>query len=104
MSLAYLWQRDQKLLLEEMLQAGVSTVIIKVACLGLKPAKHLGRSLEEVYPYLCELVCVSHRLILYICLRSVEIERHRQRLGSPGFLTFYFYPGLDGTPLPPPPA
>ena len=59
-SLAYLWQRDQKLLLEEMLQAGVSAVVIKVACLGLKPTKHLGRSLEEVYPYLCELVCVSH--------------------------------------------
>lgn len=64
-SLAYLWQRDQKLLLEEMLQAGVSAVIIKVACLGLKPAKHLGRSLEEVYPYLCELVCVTHILYMH---------------------------------------
>jgi len=57
-SLAYLWQRDQKLLLQEMIQSGVHAVIIKVACLGLQPTKHLGKSLEEMYPNLCELVCV----------------------------------------------
>ena len=73
-SLAYLWQRDQKLLLKEMLQAGVSAVIIKVACLGLKPTKHLGRSLEEVYPYLCELVCIYVYHILYVCALSVDVS------------------------------
>ena len=72
MSLAYLWQRDQKLLLKEMLEAGISAVIIKVACLGLKPAKHLGRSLEEVYPHLCDLVsiyvCVCARTCAHVCV------------------------------------
>ncbi|XP_065919160.1 uncharacterized protein [Dysidea avara] len=54
-SLAYLWRRNQKLLLQEMIQSGIHAVVIKVACLGLQPAKHLGKSLEEMYPHLCEL-------------------------------------------------
>lgn len=34
-SLAYLWQRDQQELLQEMIAAGVKAIIIKVASLGM---------------------------------------------------------------------
>jgi diphthine-ammonia ligase len=34
-SLAYLWQRDQKELLAEMIEAGLTAVIIKVAAIGV---------------------------------------------------------------------
>lgn len=34
-SLAYLWQRDQKELLAEMIQAGLTAIIIKVAAIGM---------------------------------------------------------------------
>ena len=40
--LAYLWRRDQSELLEEMISAGMESVLVKVACLGLS-RKHLGR-------------------------------------------------------------
>lgn len=82
--LAYLWRRDQEELLQEMIEAGVKAVIIKVAsmgrsrlpclshfcvslhsllflhqcCVGLTLDKHLGKTIAEVYPELCELVRV----------------------------------------------
>jgi diphthine-ammonia ligase len=34
-SLAYLWQRDQKELLEEIIQADLTAIVIKVAAVGL---------------------------------------------------------------------
>lgn len=34
MSLAYLWRRDQRELLKEMIEAKVQAVVIKVAALG----------------------------------------------------------------------
>ncbi len=34
-SLAYLWQRDQRELLREMIDAGVEAIIIKVAAMGI---------------------------------------------------------------------
>ena len=40
--LAYLWQRDQSELLGEMISAGMESVLIKVACLGLDK-RHLGK-------------------------------------------------------------
>ena len=40
--LAYLWQRDQAELLSEMISAGLESVLVKVACLGLG-SKHLGK-------------------------------------------------------------
>ncbi len=46
-SLAYLWQREQQELLDEMLGAGLNAVLIKVASLGLTPT-HLGKSLHEL--------------------------------------------------------
>ncbi|KAF4574969.1 hypothetical protein EYR36_006323 [Pleurotus pulmonarius] len=47
--LCYLWQRDQRELLAEMIEAGLEAVLIKVAGIGLKP-EHLGRTLAQVQP------------------------------------------------------
>ena len=46
-SLAFLWQCDQTELLDEMIAAGVEARLIKVACMGLSPQKHLGMTLEQ---------------------------------------------------------
>ena len=53
-SLAYLWQREQPPLLDEMIGAGVHAVVVKVASLGLT-ANHLGRSLGELRPHFAKL-------------------------------------------------
>ena len=42
-ALAYLWQRDQTELLHEMITAGMVSVLVKVACLGLDKF-HLGKT------------------------------------------------------------
>ena len=63
---AYLWQTDQKELLAEMIRAGLTAVIIKVAAIGklsfwfdayvgLKSV-HLGKTLGEMQPILLALV------------------------------------------------
>ncbi|KAM5176701.1 diphthine--ammonia ligase isoform 4-T4 [Callospermophilus lateralis] len=52
--LAYLWQRNQEDLLREMIASNIQAVIIKVAALGLDPDKHLGKTLDEMEPYLLE--------------------------------------------------
>jgi diphthamide synthase (EF-2-diphthine--ammonia ligase) len=54
-SLAYLWERNQKELLAEMVDAGVHAILIKVAAMGLK-ASHLGKTIGQMYPELCALV------------------------------------------------
>lgn len=46
-SLAYLWMEEQGPLLDEMVDAGVDAILIKVACMGLS-AKHLGKTLSEM--------------------------------------------------------
>ena len=51
--LAFLWERDQKELLQEMVDS-IHAVIIKVACIGLT-AKHLGLSLGEIQPTMLRL-------------------------------------------------
>lgn len=59
--LAYLWQRKQDELLQEMIDAGLVAVIIKVAGIGLTE-KHLGKTLAEMQPTLVKLV----RALCYI--------------------------------------
>lgn len=54
-SLAYLWKRNQPELLQEMIDTGIDAILIKVACMGLDPQKHLGKSLVEMKPHLMEL-------------------------------------------------
>eukprot|EP00658_Telonema_sp_P-2_P033215 TRINITY_DN24425_c0_g3_i1.p1 TRINITY_DN24425_c0_g3~~TRINITY_DN24425_c0_g3_i1.p1 ORF type:complete len:241 (+),score=40.88 TRINITY_DN24425_c0_g3_i1:60-782(+) len=48
-SLAYMWQRSQTELLTAMAEAGLDTILIKVASMGLKPS-HLGRTVAELSP------------------------------------------------------
>lgn len=54
-SLAYLWKQDQSLLLQEMITNGIVAIIVKVAALGLDPAKHLGKEVAFLQPYLHKL-------------------------------------------------
>ncbi|CAM0142061.1 unnamed protein product [Umbelopsis sp. WA50703] len=69
-SLAYLWRRDQKELLSEMASAGVGAILIKVAAMGLS-ARHLGKSLAEMFPYLCTM---NEQFDLHICGEGGEYE------------------------------
>lgn len=50
--LAYLWQRDQDELIEEMVGCHIEAILIKVAALGLEPARHLGKTIEELKDHL----------------------------------------------------
>ncbi|XP_031382679.1 diphthine--ammonia ligase isoform X1 [Punica granatum] len=54
-SLAYLWKQDQSLLLQEMIDSGIKAITVKVAAMGLDPAKHLGKELSILFPYLHKL-------------------------------------------------
>ncbi|KAM6460195.1 diphthine--ammonia ligase isoform 2-T2 [Liasis olivaceus] len=52
--LAYLWRQNQDTLLKEIISLKVQAIIIKVAAFGLDPDKHLGKTLDEMEPYLLE--------------------------------------------------
>ncbi|GLT57806.1 hypothetical protein SLA2020_307540 [Shorea laevis] len=54
-SLAYLWKQDQSLLLHEMIMNGIAAITVKVAAMGLDPAKHLGKEIAFLEPYLHKL-------------------------------------------------
>ena len=54
-SLAFLWEREQTSLLDAMIGAGIEAVLVKVAAMGLVPAKHLGQSLRVMRPLLKKL-------------------------------------------------
>ncbi|KAL9550714.1 hypothetical protein MBANPS3_004606 [Mucor bainieri] len=69
-SFAYLWRRDQKELLYEMANAGVNAILIKVAAIGLK-STHLGKSIGQMYPYLCKM---NDMYDLHICGEGGEYE------------------------------
>ncbi|KAG2174188.1 hypothetical protein INT43_004209 [Umbelopsis isabellina] len=69
-SMAYLWRRDQKELLSEMASAGVGAILIKVAAMGLS-ARHLGKSIAEMYPFLCTM---NEQYDLHICGEGGEYE------------------------------
>lgn len=53
--LAYLWQRNQRELIQEMVSVNLDAILIKVAAIGLNPEKHLGRPIAELIPYLFQL-------------------------------------------------
>lgn len=54
-SLAYLWCRPQRPLLQDMIDGGIDAVLVKVAAMGLKPMQHLGKSLRHMQPILWQL-------------------------------------------------
>ncbi|KAL2937244.1 Diphthine--ammonia ligase [Bienertia sinuspersici] len=51
-SLAYLWRREQSLLLQEMITSGIVAIIVKVAAIGLHPGQHLGKELAHIKSHL----------------------------------------------------
>ncbi|CAF2859442.1 unnamed protein product [Rotaria sp. Silwood2] len=53
--LVYLWQRNQSEILNDMVSSHLEAILIKVACRGLNPEEHLGKTLAEVRPSLIEL-------------------------------------------------
>ncbi|KAG6751810.1 hypothetical protein POTOM_044019 [Populus tomentosa] len=54
-SLAYLWKQDQSLLVQEMITNGILAITVKVAAIGLDPAKHLGKEIAFLTPHLHKL-------------------------------------------------
>ena len=86
-SLAYLWQREQGKLLDEMISAGVSAIVVKVCSLGLK-ASHLGRTIGELRAHFHRL---HDQFGFHICGEGGEYEtftldcplyKHRLKLSS----------------------
>lgn len=62
--LTYLWNRNQKELLNEMIENGIESILIKTASLGINsfhyigliPSKHLGKSIKELQEFFHETV------------------------------------------------
>ncbi|CAM5151469.1 unnamed protein product [Natator depressus] len=69
--LAYLWRQNQEALLKEMISSNIQALIIKVAAFGLDPDKHLGKTLDQMEPYLLEL---SKKYEVHVCGEGGEYE------------------------------
>ncbi|XP_069772758.1 diphthine--ammonia ligase isoform X3 [Narcine bancroftii] len=69
--LAYLWRRNQEDLLGEMILSNVQAMIIKVAAFGLDPEKHLGKTLDQIEPYLRQ---ISQKYGVHVCGEGGEYE------------------------------
>ncbi|GAA5858607.1 hypothetical protein JCM8547_001388 [Rhodosporidiobolus lusitaniae] len=68
--IAFLWERNQKELLVEMVEAGMESLLVKVAGAGLQ-VDHLGKSLAEMQPTLHRL---NQRYQLHVCGEGGEYE------------------------------
>ncbi|KAK4048547.1 hypothetical protein OIV83_004715 [Microbotryomycetes sp. JL201] len=68
--IAYLWERKQEDLLAEMVNAGMDSVLVKVAGAGLR-VEHLGRSLSQMQPTLHAL---NAKYQLHVCGEGGEYE------------------------------
>ena len=55
-SLAYLWNREQTELLQDMIDSGMKVVLIKTAAAGLDPNKHLGKTISELKEHFMAIV------------------------------------------------
>ncbi|GAA5998466.1 hypothetical protein JCM5350_000656 [Sporobolomyces pararoseus] len=69
-SIAYLWQRNQKELLNEMVLSRQQSVLVKVAGAGLG-VQHLGKTLAEMQPILHKL---NQRYETHVCGEGGEYE------------------------------
>lgn len=69
-SLAYLWQRDQLLLMSEMCSSGLDARLVKVAAIGLTAAD-LGKSITQMLPKLQKLNLMYE---VHICGEGGEFE------------------------------
>ncbi|KAF6136194.1 hypothetical protein GIB67_001603 [Kingdonia uniflora] len=70
-SLAYLWKQDQSLLLQEMITKGIVAITVKVAAMGLQPAKHLGKEISYLQNQLHQL---KERYGINVCGEGGEYE------------------------------
>lgn len=70
--LAYLWERDQSELLDEMIECKMNAILVKTAALGLVPEKHLNKTIEELRDDLHELV-FYYFIILFIYLSILNL-------------------------------
>lgn len=70
-SLAYLWQRKQAELLEEMIKCEVDAIIVRVAAIGLEPQRHLGRSIRLIEPHL---LAMHEKYGINVCGEGGEYE------------------------------
>lgn len=68
--LAFLWQRDQLQLMQEMCTSGLDARIIKVAAIGLTRS-HLGKSIQQLFPHLLKLNSMYE---VHICGEGGEFE------------------------------
>jgi len=68
--LAYLWRRGQAELLREMIDNGLKSILIKVACLGLC-SRHLGLTLAEMED---ELINLNKKYGVNVCGEGGEYE------------------------------
>ncbi|KAG8734393.1 hypothetical protein FRC11_002335 [Ceratobasidium sp. 423] len=68
--LCYLWQRNQRELMSEMIAAGVEAILIKVAGIGLRE-QHLGKTLAQMEPTFHQL---NDKFGAHICGEGGEYE------------------------------
>lgn len=69
--LSPLWGREQSALLQEMIDAKIEAILIKVAVIGLDPAKHLGQTIGQMYD---ELVRLQDKYGINVCGEGGEYE------------------------------
>lgn len=69
--LSYLWLRDRKELLTEMIDANVDAIFVKVAGAGLDPCRHLGKHLNQS---LFTLLKLNEKYGLDLCGEGGEYE------------------------------
>lgn len=69
-SVAYLWGRDQKEIYQEMIDAGMHSILIKTACLGLDE-RHLGKEIKDLKEYMFDL---EEKYGVFVCGEGGEFE------------------------------
>jgi len=70
-SFGYLWKRDQRALLREMIDQQVEAILIKVAAIGLDPNKHLKQSIKAMEPHL---ILLEEKYGVSVCGEGGEFE------------------------------
>lgn len=69
--LAYLWEMDQEVLIQQMIDDGIEAILIKTAVMGLEPDKHLGKTLKEMKDTLIQL---KEKYGINVCGEGGEYE------------------------------
>lgn len=70
-SLAYMWEREQPELLGEMIESGLTAILIKVACMGLD-RRHVGKTLGQLQAYLLR---IKEEYGVNVCGEGGEYEQ-----------------------------